>query len=130
MNSELKRTFHHRFTLGAKCGIALFSLLAFYFFWTRAVVVGFVPVLVVVLIVERILHSEYVFLDGKLIVNHGRFVKTREIPLTDIIACRSMRSTFGLVHYLLIEYGAGHMVAVQPENEAAFVRYLNNQLNP
>ena len=35
-----------------------------------------------------------------------------------------MTTTFGLVHYLLIGYGAQRMLAVQPENEAEFVRCL------
>ncbi len=118
------RTFHHRFTLGAKGGIITFVVLAFYFFWVKSFILGLLLTVMAVLIMERVLHSEYVLGDGKLIIRRGRFAKPREIVLSDIKSCRPMTTTFGMVHYLLIEYGDDKLVAVEPEQEQAFVEQL------
>ncbi len=118
------RTFHHRFTLGAKGGIITFVVLAFYFFWVKSFVLGLLLTVMAVLIMERVLHSEYVLADGKLIIRRGRFAKSRAIALRGIKSCRPMTTTFGLVHYLLIEYGDNKLVVVEPEQEQAFVEQL------
>ena len=119
------RTFHHRFTLGALCGILLLACLIFWLLWTKAVAAALVLVAFEVALVERTLHSAYVFTNDSLLVRRGRFARERRIPLDSIVSCRPMTTTFGLVHYLLIGYGAQrHMLAVQPENEAEFVRCL------
>ena len=36
----MTRSFHHRTTLGAVCGIVLFLLLAVYAFWIKKVILG------------------------------------------------------------------------------------------
>ena len=35
-----------------------------------------------------------------------------------------MRNNFGLSHYLLIKYGADRLIAVQPQQEQAFMEEL------
>ena len=57
----MDRTFHRRFTVGAKSGIALFSLLALYFFWTKTAVIGLLLLIVVVGMIERVIHTTYTF---------------------------------------------------------------------
>lgn len=120
----MTRTFHHRFTLGARCGVILCTLLALYLFWTQSALMGILVVLVDVLIIERVLHSEYVIDDRRLIIRRGRFARTVTIPLDAIHSCRPVPSLFGLVRYLLIEYGAARVQAVEPAEEASFIRCL------
>lgn len=106
----------------------MFAALAIYCFWSKAAIPGALLVVLTVLVMERVLHSEYVFRDGFLEIDRGRFFRKKAIPLMEITSCRPMTTTFGMVHYLLIGYGNGRLVAVQPEQEASFVSFLQSQL--
>ena len=124
----MTRSFHHRTTLGAVCGIVLFLLLAVYAFWIKNVIVGLLMAFLLVILTERTLHSQYVISDGKLIIDNGKLSKTKVIMISQINSCRPMASVFGLVRYLLITYGTNDaMVSVQPVNEAAFVAALKKE---
>lgn len=124
----MTRSFHHRTTLGAVCGIVLFLLLAVYAFWIKNVIVGLLMAFLLVILTERTLHSQYVISDGKLVIDNGKLSKTKVIMISQINSCRPMTSVFGLVRYLLITYGATDaMVSVQPVNEAAFVAALKKE---
>ena len=124
----MTRSFHHRTTLGAICGIVLFLLLAVYAFWIKNVIVGLLMAFLLIIFMERTLHSQYVISDGKLIIDNGKLSKTKVIMIGQINSCRPMTSVFGIVRYLLITYGANDaMVSVQPVNEAAFVAALKKE---
>jgi hypothetical protein len=122
--TNMTRTFHHKFTLGSKCGVILFISLAIYLFWIKSAITGCVFIALSVLVIERVLHSEYVFSDDTLTVYRGRFAKSKTIRLNQIRSCRPITTTFGLSHYLLLEYGEEQYVAVEPEQEASFIKYL------
>ncbi len=124
----MTRSFHHRLTLGAVCGIVLFLLLAIYAFWIKNVILGLLMAFLLVVLTERTIHSEYVISDGKLIIDNGKLSKSKVIMIGQINSCRPMTSVFGLVRYLLITYGANDaMVSVQPVNEAAFIATLKKE---
>lgn len=123
----MDRTFHQRLTIGAICGIILMLSLAIYAFWIKSVILGIVMVFFLIIITERSLHSEYVFHDNKLIIRHGRLSKDKTIFIGSITSCRPMASVFGLVRYLLISYGSGYIVSVQPDNEQAFIEVLKKK---
>lgn len=90
-------------------------------------VVAIVVVMVVVLMMERVLHSSCTLTDDRLLIDRGRFARRREILLCDIVRCTPMTGIFGLSHYLLIEYGAGRLTTVQLSEEAAFMRELKKR---
>ena len=131
------RTFHKRITLQAKTAIGLFSLLILYFFWTKVAVLGLLVAIVVVGMIERILHTRYTFRRVKpidkdeemefLVVDEGRFSSNRNIPLCDVVRTERISAFFGLDRCVLIEYGAGNMATVQPDNEAAFIQELQKR---
>lgn len=126
----MDRTFHHRFTVGAACGIILFLLLAAYFFWVKRPVLGCLMALALVVVAERSLHKEYIFRGGNLIIYNGRLAKTKSIPLDKITSCRTMTNVFGLVHYILVTYDEGRrMESLQPDNERAFIECLKKRKN-
>lgn len=126
-----KRVFQQQLSIGMVCALTLSSLLCLYFFWIKQGLLALLMAIVVVLIVERIIHTTYTFIriardeDSKervyLVINKGRFVRSKYIALGDIVCCRLMRVNFKLSHYVLIEYGHQHFVAVQPQNEQAFI---------
>jgi hypothetical protein len=121
------RTFHHRFTLGAKSGIILCGGLAFYLFWVKAVILALALVLVLVLIMERALHSEYSVGNGWLVINRGRFSRPKSIALDTIVSCQRMTTNFGLSSFLLIKTTDDKLYMVQPDNEEAFVKALKTK---
>lgn len=126
----MDRTFHHRFTIGAACGIILLLLLSAYAFWIKSPILGCLMALALILVAERSLHKEYIFREDKLIIYNGRLAKTKTINLNEVTSCRPLSNVFGLVHYLLISYGDGnHVEAVQPDNENAFVECLRKRKN-
>lgn len=125
----MTRSFHHRTTVGAVCGILLFLLLALYAFWIKNAVVGLVMAFLLIVLVERTLHSEYIISDGKLIINNGKLARAKTINIQEIHDCKPMTSVFGLVRYLLLTYGASdRMISVQPQNEAAFITTLQKEM--
>lgn len=125
----MTRSFHHRTTVGAVCGILLFLLLALYAFWIKNAVVGLIMVFLLIILAEHTLHSEYIITEGKLIINNGKLSHAKIIDINEIHDCKPMTSVFGLAHYLLLTYGASNrMVSVQPQNEVAFVAALQKEM--
>ena len=83
---------------------------------------------VVVLMIERIIHTVYVLTsDGRLIISRGRFSRSLSVPVNEIIRMRVVRPGPLGVRYILIEYGAGHETTVQPVNEEAFMREVRDR---
>ena len=96
----MDRTFHQRLSPASVCGILAFALLALYMFWTKSALAGCLLAAVVVLMIERVVHTTYVFRrnddEEMLYIDNGRFSKTRQIRVNDIVSCRKMSTGFGL----------------------------------
>lgn len=122
------RTFQHRFTIGAKSGIIVLSLLALYLFWQKSVMAALVVVVALVAVIERVLHSCYVVSEEDLIIHRGRFLRDIRVPLSAIRSIRPMTTTWRLVHYLLIEYGEGKLIGVEPHDEDSFLNCLRKRI--
>ena len=125
----MDRTFQHRFSLGAICGIILFAGVSFWLFWEKWVLAGTLMALVCVVLIERVLHSEYVFHDDQLIICRGRFARKKAIALTDIVGYKPMTATFGLTRFLILGLRGDQFVLVQPANEASFLKCLAERKN-
>ena len=127
----MDRLFHQRFTLASKCGIMILTLLAGYLLWMRSAanaLLGFVVVIILVVIIERVIHTVYIFTSaGNLVIDHGRFARKITIPVNEIIKSTVVNTPMGLSHYILLEYGAEHFVSVQPENYEAFIEELRRR---
>ena len=132
------RTFHKRVTVPAKCGVVLFALLAGYFFWVKMAIIGIFLSIVIVGMIERILHTTYTFRRVKpidrdeemdfIVIDEGRFSAKKTIPVCDIIRVERMKVCMGLDHALVIEFGAKHLVGVQPDNEDGFRKEIERRL--
>ena len=128
----MDRTFHQRISPASACGILAFALLALYMFWTKNALVGCLLAAVVVLMIERVVHTTYVFRrnDGEeemLYIDNGRFSKTRQIRVNDIVSCRKMSTGFGLSQYVLLQCGHKRLVSVQPDNADAFIEEIRKR---
>ena len=86
---------------------------------------GCLLAIVVVVIIERIVHTTYVFRNNgeeeMLYIDNGRFSKTRQIRVNDIVSFRKMSTGFGLSQYVLLQCGHKRLVSVQPDNADAFI---------
>lgn len=125
----MDRTFQHRFSVGAICGIILFAGVSFWLFWEKWVVLGALMALGCVVLIERMLHSEYVFRDDRLIISHGRFARKSVVPLTDIVGYKPMTATFGLSRFLILGLRGDQFILVQPANEQSFLKCLAERKN-
>lgn len=127
----MNRSFHYRASwLNYSC-IIVVAAAAMFSLWHRSAVnalVGFLLMGIVVLMIERIIHTVYVLTsDGHLIISRGRFSRTFSIPVNEIIRIRVVRPGLLGVRYILIEYGAGHETTVQPVNEDVFLREVRER---
>ena len=121
----MDRTFHQRLSPATACGILAFGLLALYLFWVKSALMGCILAAVVVLMIERVVHTNYVFRrdedEEMLYIDNGLFSKTRRIRVNDIVQCRKMTTGFGLSQYVLLQCGHKRLVSVQPDNADAFI---------
>ena len=121
----MNRTFHNRVSLLNYVAIVVVAAAALCMFWHRSAagaVAGLALMMAVVLMVERIVHTAYVFTaDGMLVISKGRFSRRVAIRITDIVSVERVRAGVLGVRYVLIRYGAGREVSVQPAGEEAFV---------
>ena len=122
----MNRTFHRHLSIAGVCGIIVFSILAFFLFWSKSPIAGLVLVLVVVLMTERMLHTSYIFTQERgeqlLVIDRGRLARREVVKVTP------MKRLGGLSRFVMVVYGSDRMVAVEPENEDAFCKELMKRL--
>jgi hypothetical protein len=60
------------------------------------------------------------------VIYRGRFAKTQTIDVNEITRALAIRTRLHFMSYVLIEYGAGHLTSVQPDDEQEFIRRLHS----
>ena len=60
-------------------------------------------------------------------IYRGRFSKSVSIRVGDIVKVTRMKAVFGLSCYLLMQYGACHLISLQPDEEELFMAELNKR---
>ena len=124
------RTFQHRVTAVGMTVPIVTAVLALFFLWHRTpihIIIGLGLVLVVVILMERLLHTRYELDGDALIIRKGRFDKVERIDVKEITRITRIRRQWLCLDYLLISYGAGHETAVQPQNEEAFLKEIKRR---
>ena len=82
----MNRVFHARILPGHYLALGVFAYLLIHAFWVHSALLALLCMVVLVLVVERIVHTQYtVTADGKLQVDRGRFSKLKEIAPADIL---------------------------------------------
>lgn len=100
----------------------LSAVMAMVFLWHRTAAGacgGLFMIIFTVFVIERLLHTEYLFSGGKLIIKRGRFSRSHTIRVDEITRAEIVSRMF--VRYVLIEYGAAHYISVQPDNVKVFI---------
>lgn len=89
--------------------------------------------LLLVLVVERIIHTTYTLTaDGRMVVSHGRFSRTKVVDLRHVRRverCRRLRvGGHSLFACLMVVCDDERCVAVMPVDEEEFVRELSKRV--
>ena len=90
--------------------------------------------LFLIVVIEQIIHTVYtVTADGLLLLNYGRFIRKKTIPIAEITSIRKVHSmkfgSFSVTNYLLIEYGKGKYASVLPVKEKEFIELIEKTRN-
>lgn len=127
----ISRTFRYRVSWPNWAAMMLTACAAMTFFWHRSAacaMVGLALMVAGVLMVERMVHTSYMFTsDGLLVIDRGRFSRTLRIPVSEILDARVVRGRLLPVKYVLIEYGAGRFASAQPVGEESFISEIRRR---
>ncbi len=119
----MNRTFHERVTWGLILAMLIGAAVAIWAFWIKQALLAIVFLLMLIILIERAIHTTYTLTtDGKLIIYNGRFMKGKEIDLKDIHKVE--RFSNWLTHGVVVHYGDGRFVPLQPVNEEEFLKAL------
>lgn len=128
----MNRTFHRRFSIQGCLVAVLLAAMSFWCFWMRTTFspfLGFVLLFMAVKAIGRLIHTTYTFTpDGLLVISSGRLSKAKTIAVADIVGAWQVKGRLLVAGHIVIEYGAGHLVSVQPDNEKAFVDEVRKRL--
>ena len=119
----MNKTFHERVTWGLILAMLIGAAVAIWAFWIKQALLAIVFLLMLIILIERAIHTTYTLTtDGKLIIYNGRFMKGKEIDLKDIHKVERFRNW--LTHGVVVHYGEGSFVPLQPVNEEEFLKAL------
>ncbi len=129
---EMYRTFRARITVGQLAFLLVVAGLIVWAWWYRHIIVVLLLAVLMVVCMERLLHTEYVVsADGRLHLSYGRFAKGRDIAADDIVTVErtwQMRiGGYGVMRCVLVHCRNGMTVALMPANEDEFVRVLQKR---
>ena len=122
------RTYHARVQVGNWVLIAILSALTIYLIWDGNGLLIAGSLLLLLLIIERTIHTEYQLSEESLTVNNGKLSKRLVVPMDSIKRIERIRririGENALITYLLIVYGENRTVAVMPKEEEAFIKQI------
>lgn len=125
--------FHVKIAQGAYIFLVLCTALMVIAFWYQEAIVGMIMALLLIVNIERIIHSTYTLTaDGKVVVYYGRFYKGKTISLTDITDVELKRSSgFGGImpsKYVLVHYENKNLLSLVPVKPEEFINALVKRL--
>lgn len=130
----MNQTFHARIAVGQYVFILLITLITIHGFWVKHIWIAFFFMFLLVLAIERILHTTYrLTQDDQLILSYGRFSRIKTISLQEInsIECGSYLKIgrFAILRYVLVKYGAnGKHAVLFPVKEDSFLKAIRKQI--
>ena len=119
----MNRIFHERITWAQVMFILIGAAVVFWAFWIKQVLLGVIFLLMLIVMIERAIHTTYTLTtDGRLLVYYGRFTKGKEIQVSDIKKVEKFKNW--LTHGVVVHYGDGRFVPLQPVNEEELMASL------
>lgn len=130
----MNRIFHARIGVAHCLALVLLTVLLIYGFFSRDVLFALPAMLLLVLLVERLIHTEYTITPTEgVVIDSGRFSKKRVIAFAEITSVKPVSimriGRFCLLRYVLLEYGKGQHETVLPLKEDEFIRLLRKRMD-
>ena len=129
----MTRTFHSRINrITLVCCLLPSTAMALCFFWYRMPIAALCFVLLMVVLIERLIHTTYTFTpDGRLEISHGRFSTRRSFALSEITQAEPLphnrlmwlksRDT------VLLHFCNGKMMVITPFTAEEFCKHFNKK---
>lgn len=125
------RTFHAKTPVSIWLLLAILVMVTGYAAWRKEAVLLALALVLITLLIERIIHTEYVVQDGKLHIRKGRFTKTQTIDIGQI---RTIDQASGmriggkaLTTFLIISLQEGQDVMIMPKDQTGFIDQIYKQ---
>ena len=131
----MNRIFHARIAVGQYLFLVLATIIVIYAMWMQHAVMAILFMLLLIIPIERLIHTTYTLTtDGRLLLFYGRFSRSEEILLKDIISVERASSMkigrFAVMRYVLVKYGTkGKCAVLLPVKEDLFIKTLTNRLS-
>ena len=89
----MNRIFHARIVWYQYFLLVVLGVNAFGFLWCKNIILATLMMLFLIVVIEQIIHTVYtVTADGLLLLNHGRFIRKKTIPIAEITSIRKVHS--------------------------------------
>ncbi len=129
----MNRLFHARIQPSAYVLLAILLGMTVYSMWIVNGILIAVMLLLLVVVVERIIHTTYtVTSDNILVIHTGRYSTDKTVPLANIRRMERIESLrlFGKVlrTFVLVECMDGRCFAVIPTDEAGFINCIKKRM--
>lgn len=130
----MNRIFHARIAAGQYLFLLIATAVTIHEMWMKHAVLTIVFMLLLIIAIERLIHTTYTLTaDGRLILYFGRFTRSKEIFLKDIISVERSSSMkigrFAVMRYVLVRYGTkGKCAVLLPVKEDMFIKMLRERL--
>ena len=131
----MNRIFHARIAVGQYLFLVLATIIVIYAMWMQHAVMAILFMLLLIIAIERLIHTTYTLTtDGRLLLFYGRFSRSEEILLKDIISVERASSMkigrFAVMRYVLVKYGTkGKCAVLLPVKEDLFIKTLTTRLS-
>ncbi len=131
----MNRIFHARVPWYTLFFLILLLALTVWAYWQRFGLIAMGSLLLMVLLIERTIHTHYIVTtDGQLVIHRGRFSKRIAIPLDDIRRIERRHSvrigSFSFTNYLLIHYDEPEKsLSLIPSDEDGLIAYIKKMRN-
>lgn len=131
----MNRIFHARIAVGQYLFLVLATIIVIYAMWMQHAVMAILFMLLLIIAIECLIHTTYTLTtDGRLLLFYGRFSRSEEILLKDIISVERASSMkigrFAVMRYVLVKYGTkGKCAVLLPVKEDLFIKTLTNRLS-
>lgn len=127
------RTFHTKpARLNIIATMTPWAVMAFYFLWIKMSLIALVFILVLLLLIERLLHTIYQVGDDYLLVSRGRFSKQRVYSLIDIDEVKLMKCSkvmlFKPRHVVVCEFKDGRLLVITPFPAQEFCNIIHKNM--
>lgn len=130
----MNRIFHARIAAGQYLFLLTATAITIHEMWMKHAIVTVMLMLLLIIAIERLIHTTYTLTtDDKLILNYGRFSRSREILLREVTSVERATTMkigrFAVMRFVVVKYGTkGKVVVLLPVKEDLFLKLMKERL--